>query len=1009
MIKRLLLIISFLAFYSNAFSSESASKMPVAPPNDDCANATVLTVNAGTACTSSATVSFTAATASAGVPAATCALPTASAQDVWYQFTATASVHSIGLSGFTGTAQPVVMSLYQGGCSSLEQLFCSANNVIIANNLTIGQTYLVRLYFNLASPGLSTSFNICVTTPPPSSNLDCSINTINYSFETPTPLTGGNGPTFINHNTVQGWRTTANDQVMEYWPSPSYEGVSAYQGTQYIELNANANQGTMGVYQDFSTPQPTIFTVKFAHRGRMGTDTCKLLAGPPGGPYDEVYTAMTSNTAWVYHGQAPMTAITYTVPDDQPITRFYFQAVSTATGDTSVGNFLDAISFTATNIILTPNPSYMVCGELSMDISATGFGTWTAHADNPSPVTIADPTSQSTTLSNFGEPGTYYFDWGTENCISTLEVTFTGPEPDTPAVTNVTYCQGQTAEPLQAVIDEGNTQTWYFAGNMYDSPPTPSTATLGTLTYYVSQTSPNGCESIPGPITVTISTPGPSVTGFTLPAAVCTGTPNVQPTLASGFTTGGTFSSTTGLDIDAATGEIDLTTSTPGTYTVTYTYAPQAGNCLTAGSSTATIIINAAPELVEPDGLETCDDNFDGFAVFNLTTAGNQAINGQTGLTVTYHDNLDNAQTGNSPIDTPTAYLSEVANTQTVYIRAIQAGTTTNCYSVEEVVLTVHPRPAVPVIEDYILCDDPATTGNVATFDLTTKSDEATGGVTGVTVTYYNSEADAQSDTDAIDTPDDYTNTASPETIWVRLENEFGCITVSSFDLIVNPLPVINTSLEPFRECEEATGQGVFNLTNIASEVVNGASGYTVTFYATQNEADAGDVADALPASYTTISTTVYARIVNNTTQCTTTTPVELEVVAAPELIAATPLEACDGNNDGFAVFNLTPAGNEVVNGQIGLLVTYHETADDAQFGDNDLSAGQIAAYNSVSQNIYIRVVQQGTTDECASVAVVQLIVHETPEIPSLTPYILCDDNNSPDGVEIFDLTTKNG
>ncbi|GAB2956695.1 hypothetical protein GCM10027048_23570 [Hymenobacter coalescens] len=59
-----------------------------------------------------------------------------------------------------------------------------------------------------------------------------------------------------------------------------------------------------------------------------------------------------------------------------------------------------------------------------------------------------------------------------------------------------------------------------------------------------------------------------------------------NPTATVTGTTGGTFSSTTGLSLNATTGAINLTASTPGTYTVTYTAS---ASC----SSTATVTITA--------------------------------------------------------------------------------------------------------------------------------------------------------------------------------------------------------------------------------------------------------------------------------------------------------------------------------------------------------------------------------------------------------------------------------
>src|SRR5690606_29269082 len=203
----------------------------------------------------------------------------------------------------------------------------------------------------------------------------------------------------VNHNVVQGWRTTASDQTMEFWQEPNYENVPAYSGDQFIELNANV---VSGVYQDYDTPQPTVFTYGFAHRGRQGTDTCQLLAGPPGGTLTVVATVSTGNTAWSYNTG------TYTVPAGQTVTRFMLQSVSSV-GGASVGNFLDAISFTANNGIISPNPFYMDCGEPVASLEAAGTGTWSAHNSNPSTVTFSDSTSNNVDVSGFSVQGSYYF------------------------------------------------------------------------------------------------------------------------------------------------------------------------------------------------------------------------------------------------------------------------------------------------------------------------------------------------------------------------------------------------------------------------------------------------------------------------------------------------------------------------------------------------------------------------------------------------------------------------
>jgi hypothetical protein len=86
----------------------------------------------------------------------------------------------------------------------------------------------------------------------------------------------------------------------------------------------------------------------------------------------------------------------------------------------------------------------------------------------------------------------------------------------------------------------------------------------------------------------------PSTATFSYPAAsyCVNGTTAPTATLAAGATAG-TYSSTTGLTINATTGAITLSSSTPGTYTVTNTVAATATNC--ASTATATVTVAAAP------------------------------------------------------------------------------------------------------------------------------------------------------------------------------------------------------------------------------------------------------------------------------------------------------------------------------------------------------------------------------------------------------------------------------
>jgi hypothetical protein len=90
---------------------------------------------------------------------------------------------------------------------------------------------------------------------------------------------------------------------------------------------------------------------------------------------------------------------------------------------------------------------------------------------------------------------------GCESTKVTITVTVGAP-PTAPTVTSpVTLCQGATASPLTAT---GSNRLWYLPnGTTTTTAPTPSTTTLGTLQYNVTQTV-NGCESNKSPIDVSV-------------------------------------------------------------------------------------------------------------------------------------------------------------------------------------------------------------------------------------------------------------------------------------------------------------------------------------------------------------------------------------------------------------------------------------------------------------------------------------------------------------------------
>lgn len=134
-------------------------------------------------------------------------------------------------------------------------------------------------------------------------------------------------------------------------------------------------------------------------------------------------------------------------------------------------------------------------------LAATGAGLlWYSPGSTTGSATAPTPT---TTTPGF----TYYLVTQTvANCVSPADTAMVTviPKPSVPVVADTSYCQFSTVPPLTA---GGTNLKWYTtsAGGtaLTGGAPTPSTTTVGTTTWYVSQTV-NGCESDRSAITVTI-------------------------------------------------------------------------------------------------------------------------------------------------------------------------------------------------------------------------------------------------------------------------------------------------------------------------------------------------------------------------------------------------------------------------------------------------------------------------------------------------------------------------
>lgn len=165
----------YVRVYSTSSTPGTASNFSICivtpAANDDCAGATLLTVQ------DPGNITYVAGNTNIATQS-TGTTPTCSAaginDDLWYFFTATSTSHALIYSGTTTT---LASQVYSGACGALTTVVCStasssAGMVHNLTGLTIGTVYTVRVYTSTSTVGTTSPFNIAVVSNA-ASNDDC--------------------------------------------------------------------------------------------------------------------------------------------------------------------------------------------------------------------------------------------------------------------------------------------------------------------------------------------------------------------------------------------------------------------------------------------------------------------------------------------------------------------------------------------------------------------------------------------------------------------------------------------------------------------------------------------------------------------------------------------------------------------------------------------------------------------------------------------------------------------
>jgi gliding motility-associated-like protein len=459
----------------------------------------------------------------------------------------------------------------------------------------LGVTTQYRAVITCTNSGLSYTTN--AVTVSATANCYCASTPTGFQNEDIGQITVGtySNPATPPASLTQPGATQTYTNYTNLTPNQLAPGVIYPISVTQVNTTATYYQSYLKVYIDynqnglFTDPGENVFAqlgpATATYNGFTGNFTVPTTATP--GYTRMRFVLWQGGTATSVSPCSPSPATAYSYGETEDYTVF-IMASPTATsnspicqGDTvalfaGISSACATYSWTGPNGFTSTaqNPTILNASALqagTYTVSVTAFG---STASSSTTVVVNPPVSTTATASicaggsyTFGTQvlttaGTYSQLFQTvQGCDSNVSLTLTvTPLPAPPTVTTpVSYCQGATATALTAT---GTNLLWYTTstgGVGSATAPIPSTATVGTTKYYVSQTAA-GCESARDSISVIVNA-----------AQIISGTTSANPSTCNG-----------------TDGSITISGLSPGiSYTVNYSKNGSPQTAIVATASTA--------------------------------------------------------------------------------------------------------------------------------------------------------------------------------------------------------------------------------------------------------------------------------------------------------------------------------------------------------------------------------------------------------------------------------------
>ncbi len=410
-------------------------------------------------------------------------------------------------------------------------------------------------------------------------------------------------------------------------------------------------------------------------------------------------------------------------------------------------------------------------------------------------------------------------------------------------------------------------------------------------------------------------------------------------------------------------------------------YDPNTG-CFS--TTTISVEFQNSPEInQENQWINACEQDVDGFEDFDLTSVIDNVLQGLTGLTVSFHESLFDAQNNLNPIADPENYQNTVPNFQVIYIRVQDE--TTGCYAITALELHSNIIQSGFDFEAFSVCDDDSNNG-IEDFDLVEVEDALEDGYTEFETVFFLTEDDRDNNANPLDKTVPFTVSDNGTTIYATVVSG-ACIEFVTVLLEIAPAVVIEPQSADY--CDDNNNDGFTTLimdtfNSVASQGVQAAN---VKYYLT--EQDAINNENILPNYVNNLSNPqlLYIRVTNAQTECYDISTLEVNIVSAPEIMYPEAIIVCDDDSDGISSVNLEAQIPGITATTEGFEITFYDNYTFAIEGTNEITNPE--DYTTSTRYIYARV--ENETTGCFRLSEFYVYVNILPEFIPISNFENCE------------------